>query len=45
LTVTDDGKAASYQADRALENRFRIVVVDDHHVVRAGLRMVLSESP
>jgi two-component system response regulator DevR len=26
-------------------SRFRIVIVDDHHVVRAGLRAVLSESP
>lgn len=25
-------------------NRFRVVVADDHHVVRAGLRAVLSES-
>ncbi len=29
---------------RASAGRFRVVVVDDHHVVRAGLRTVLSES-
>lgn len=28
-----------------LAGRFRIVIVDDHHVVRTGLRTVLSEAP
>jgi two-component system, NarL family, response regulator DevR len=33
------------ESERAPARRFRLVLVDDHHVVRAGLRAVLSESP
>lgn len=38
-------KSAADESASAPANRFRIVVADDHHVVRAGLRAVLSESP
>ena len=30
---------------RLFTNRCRVIIVDDHHVVRTGLRAVLSESP
>jgi two-component system response regulator DevR len=38
------GKSARTEEASGSATRFRIVVVDDHHVVRAGLRAVLSES-
>jgi two-component system response regulator DevR len=38
-------KPAETNSVAAPAHQFRVVVVDDHHVVRAGLRAVLSESP
>ncbi len=47
--MAEEIKRSSVGTDESISKarlaRFRVVIVDDHHVVRAGLRAVLSESP